>query len=401
MRRVVGQFNDSLGVAEGIWVEYCEISNVDQRVLIAAAGGDPPDLAGLYDYNIAQFADYGALRALDELAESNGIRADSFKPVWWDLCKYKRRLYALPSAPYTIALHYNRRLFRAAGLDPDRPPHTISELDDYSRRLTLRDGQGRIVQAGFTPAPKILGWWHWVWPYFFHARLWDGNRFHLETEESRACFRWIAQGRRELGIDAALAFEDTVYAIEGGQNPFLSERVAMVFQGPWMANWVRTYWPDLDYAVAPFPSVDGRPAAFVSSDIFVIPRGARHPKEALRFLRFVLQPEVMEGLCQAHGKVSPFRRPREQFFEQHPNPHIRVFDDLALVEDAFGYPSMPTFKEVSNELLLMLEIILQGLREPEEALADVQVKIDLVVEQYHRLQGRRGSLLTEGKDGPG
>ncbi|HUU82179.1 MAG TPA: extracellular solute-binding protein [Phycisphaerae bacterium] len=390
MQRVVDRFNETVGAEEGIWVQYCAISNVDQRTLVATAGGDPPDVAGLFDHVVPQFADQGALLELDDLVEEFGIDGQAFKPNWWRIGVYNDRLYALPSTPYTIALYYNRRLFRQAGLDPDRPPQTIAELDECSRRLTVRDEEGRIVQAGFMPAPALLGWWHWVWPHFFYANLWDGERFGLDTPEGLACARWLAERRAEIGFQEALAFEGTAGAIEGSQNPFIGERIAMVFQGPWVANWVRTYNPSMDYGVAAFPSVraDRRPA-FLSSDVFVIPRGSRHPREAMVFLRFVLRQDVMEGLCREHCKVSPFRQPGPDFFDGHPNPYIRVFDELALAKETFGHPAMPTFKQASTEMLFWLENVLQGVRGPEEAVRNTQQKIDAIVNDYNRKAERR------------
>lgn len=396
MEDIVDRFNRTVGAEKGIWVEYCAISNVDQRTLVATAGGDPPDVAGLYDHTVPQFADQGALLELDDLVREFGIDPQAFKPIWWQIGKYHGHLYALPSAPYTIALYYNRRLFREAGLDPDRPPETIAELDEYSRRLTVRDEKGRIVQAGFMPAPALLGWWHWVWPYFFGANLWDGKHFQLDTPEGRAAMNWIANRRAAIGIQDALAFEATAGAVEGTQNPFIAERLAMVFQGPWLANWVRTYNPSLDYGVARFPSVrrDYHPV-FVSSDVFVIPRGSRHPRESMTFLAYVLRQDVLEELCRRHCKVSPFRHPREEFFHDHPNPYIRTFDALALSETTFGHPKMPTFRQVSTEMLFMLENVLQGVRSADEAVRNTQRKVDSIVNEYNRMaEKRRGTGAT-------
>jgi multiple sugar transport system substrate-binding protein len=396
MQRIVDRFNETVGAGQNVWVEYNSISNVDQRMLVATAGGDPPDLAGLFDYIVPQFADQGALMQLDNLVRDFGIDPAAFKPIWWSIGVYEGKLYALPSPPYTIALYYNKRLFREAGLDPDRPPQTIAEFDEYARRLTRRDASGRIVQAGFSPAPAMLGWWHWVWPYFFDARPWDGRRFTLETPAGRAALRWIAGFRADVGLKAMLTFEAEAGAIEGSQNPFLSERLAMVFQGPWLSNWARTYAPFLDYGVAPFPSVTReRQNVFASADVFVIPRGAQHPREALTFLKYVLRQEVLEELCQAHGKVSPFRQPGPDFYATHPNPYIRVFDEMANSPYTFGYPKMPTFQQATAELKSMLESVLLGVRGPDDAVHYAQRKIDTVVSGYQRMTAKRHGASTE------
>ena len=403
MQRIVNRFNATVGAQCNIWVDYNAVSNVDQRMLIATAGGDPPDLAGLFDYVMAQYAERGALLPLDELAREFGIQEQAFKPVWWQIGVYQGQLYALPSAPYTIALFYNRRLFREAGLDPDRPPQTLDELADDALRLTkyapLADGTAhargdraarKIVQLGWTPSSAMLGWWHWVWPCFFDARLWDGRRFALDTPAGRAALEWIAAMRARMGVAEVNAFEATAGAIEGPQNPFLSERLAMVFQGPWLTNWVRKYTPQLDYGVAPFPSQSrARRDVFASADVFVIPRGARHPREAMTFLAYVLRQDVMEELCREHGKVSPFRTPGPEFYATHPNPYIRVFDELADSPDAFGYPKMPTWTEATAQLFVLLDSVLRGRVAPDDAVRDAQRKIDDIVAEYDAMAAKR------------
>lgn len=394
VQRLVDEFNQTVGAEHNIWVDYNAVSNVDQRMLIATAGGDPPDVAGLFDYIVPQFADQGALLALDDLTREFDIPLATFKPVWLEIGRYNGRLYALPSTPFTIALYYNRRLFREAGLDPDRPPATTAELNDYAVRLTRYDtvdGQRKMTQLGFTTSPGMLGWWHWVWPSFFGLRMWEAERFTLDLPAGRQAAQWTADRRRTLGNEETLIFEAAAGAIEGAQNPFLSERLAMVFQGPWLSNWISKYTPDLDYGVAPFPSSSpDRRHVFASMDVFVIPAGARHPREALIFLKYMVSQDVLERLCQEHGKVSPFRTPGADFFATHTNPFIRVFDELASSPDAFGYPSMPTWMHVSAELLKMHESILRGVRHPDEAVVTAQQRVDRIVAEYQQMKTRRG-----------
>lgn len=47
-----------------------------------------------------------------------------------------QHLYGIPVDAYVMCLAYNRRLFREAGLDPDRPPTTWQEFRAIARRVT-------------------------------------------------------------------------------------------------------------------------------------------------------------------------------------------------------------------------------------------------------------------------
>lgn len=389
IRELVDRFNATEGRARGIWVSYNEISNIEQRLLIAIAGGDPPDLAGLVDSRIPQYAEQSALLPLDGLVRDAGIAIDSFKPIWAELCRYEERLYGLPSTPFTIALYYNRELFRRAGLNPDLPPRTTAEVSAYAERLTVFDAGGRITQLGFTTSTSMLGWWPWVWPNYFDGRLWDGRRYALDSPPGHAAAQWIADMRAAIGSRAMLEFEGREMPIEGATNPFLSGQLAMVYQGPWVANWIRTYAPSLDYAVAPFPSATpGRQHVFASADVLVLPRGARRVPQAMTFLAWLVRPEHLEQLCKAHGKASPFREPSAAFFDGHPNPYVRVFDEMAASPDAFGFPRMPMWTQMEDEAKWFMQALLRGDYAPAEAVRRSQARIDAFVAEHQRIADR-------------
>jgi len=57
----------------------------------------------------------------------------------------------LPWACYVYALFWNKDLFAAAGLDPERPPQTMEEMVEYASKLTLRSEDGELSQVGFIP----------------------------------------------------------------------------------------------------------------------------------------------------------------------------------------------------------------------------------------------------------
>src|SRR5438128_11160684 len=71
MRKVVNSFNTR---QSRIKVDMLSVSQVDQKMLLATAGGNPPDVAGLWDFNVVVYADYNALLPLGMATErrSNG-----------------------------------------------------------------------------------------------------------------------------------------------------------------------------------------------------------------------------------------------------------------------------------------------------------------------------------------
>src|SRR5436190_23616093 len=55
MRLIVDDFNNSIGKAKHIRVEFMSMGDVDQKTLVATAAGVPPDIAGLWEAQLVQF----------------------------------------------------------------------------------------------------------------------------------------------------------------------------------------------------------------------------------------------------------------------------------------------------------------------------------------------------------
>jgi multiple sugar transport system substrate-binding protein len=438
MRDIVDDFNTTVGKDKGIYVDFLSISNIEQKTLIATAAGVPPDVAGLYQKQTAQFAALGALEPLDQLAADHGITRDYYKHVFWDACKFRGRLYALISTPADVALHYNKRIFmenadklRAAGCDPTRAPRTFAELDRYAAALDVRDANGHIARAGY--APSEPGWYLVQTPVWFNARLFDENtqQFTLTSPGCLAAIEWIKGYSAKLGAQALSDFHAAAGTFNSAQNPFLTGQVVMEQQGPWMANYIHMLNPAMDgvwngkgkppkspmnaedmlteeqwqhasteerasyceWAVAPFPSVlsdtftkpdefADRGAAYCDFDTLVIPQGARHKLEAFEFIAFVNRQDEMEKLNALHCKFTPLAKTSPNFFKHHPNPYIDIFDRLAASPNASALPAIPTWPEAYDELNFMLQRVCLLQQEPAAALAQTQQRLQARLEQF-------------------
>src|SRR5687768_12396408 len=106
MARVVDGFNakqrERAKVEAGyrpIQVEMVVISAIEQKLLIASAGGNPPDMAGIYSYMTAGYADKGALTDLTERAAAAGIERSQYVERYYDIGVHRGRLWGLLTTP--------------------------------------------------------------------------------------------------------------------------------------------------------------------------------------------------------------------------------------------------------------------------------------------------------------
>jgi len=391
MKAAVDRYNAS---QDKVFVNFLSISQMDRKLLLAAAGGNPPDVAGFWSHRMVVYAEKGALLPLDDRMKRDGVSLDDYLPSMAEQCRYRGFVWGLPTTPASLALHYNRKLFREAGLDPDRPPQTIAELDAYAQKLTLRDEKGNITQLGFSPTDP--GWWNDRWVYWFGGKLLaDHDTVAAHSPEGVACFQWIQSYPEKYGVDQLQRFRTPPSEFATAQNLFIGGKLAMQLQGVWMGNFIHRYNPDLDWAAAPFPAVseDLADTTLVECDTLVIPKGARHVEEAWDFIKFVQKQENMELLCMGQQKFTPLIQVSDAFYENHPNPYIKVFRQLAESKNAQTLPNMPVWDQYAAELFQAFEQVWTLKATPDEALARVdariQPKLDKALDQWERVQDER------------
>jgi ABC-type glycerol-3-phosphate transport system substrate-binding protein len=58
----------------------------------------------------------------------------------------KGKIIALPKGAYAQALHYNRKLFSDAGLNPNKPPTTWAQLQAYAKQIAQKTGKTGYAQ---------------------------------------------------------------------------------------------------------------------------------------------------------------------------------------------------------------------------------------------------------------
>jgi multiple sugar transport system substrate-binding protein len=390
MKHVVDEFNKS---QDKITVDILSMSQIENKTLMAISGNVPPDLAGLYGQNLTQYVDNNALLPLDDMCREAGIKKENYIPVFWNINVAHGHIYSLPTTPASTALHYNRALFREAGLDPDKPPQTIEELDADAAKLTKPDANGHLKVVGFLHSEP--GWWNWCWGPFFGGKLIDDQgRLTINSPDNVRGFNWVQSYSKKYGADNLQSFHTGQGNFDSPQNGFMSEQVAMELQGVWMYNFITKYNPKMDWSVAPFPHPANRPdlanSTVVDLDIITIPRGAKHPKEAFEFLKYLESQKGMEMLCLGQKKLSPLLKVSPGFYEHHPNKFIRLFTELAKSKNTLYPPKLGIWAEYSDEINAAFDDIRLMNKTPQQALDDVVKRLQPTLDRYNERNRLRG-----------
>ncbi len=374
MRKTVDDFNKS---QNHVFVRYLSISDVSNKTLLATAGGDPPDVAGVWADQVPQFADQHAALDLMPLAKEHGISRADYIGAYWDMLYYHGGLWALPSTPASTALHVNKDLVPKEYASPKTFPDTFDKFDALVSKLNKKE-DGRMKVAGFMASEP--GWWNWAWGYWFGGKLVDGDKLTIDSPENIKAFEWVAHFGKEMGSQPMQDFQSGFGNFASPQDAFMAGKVASELHGVYKANYIRLYKPDMHWFAMPFPHPAGRDdlrnRTVLGQDVLMIPAGAKHPREAFEFIRYVQRQDVMESLCMRHGKNSPLAKVSQNFLTHHPNPFIALFDKLARSPGAFYAPKIGILPQLSDEMNNVFSLVNSGQKTPKEALSDAEQRLN-------------------------
>jgi len=128
------------------------------KLQAAIPAGRQPDLVMLEITRYGLFAERGALEPLEPwMAKAGKGFTDELRPFALEASRYKGKSYVLPFNVSVPLMYYNKDLFRAAGLDPDKPPRSWEELTAAARMLTRRSGDTAEVW-GLNVPPQWVRW---------------------------------------------------------------------------------------------------------------------------------------------------------------------------------------------------------------------------------------------------
>lgn len=113
---------------------------------VQLAGGSLPDVFTVPFTDSKTLLENGQLMDVTDAIEELGY-TDKFNPIILDgVTGSDGKIYGFPRQAYAAALHYNRDLFEAAGLDPDNPPQTWDEIRTAAKAITDATGKAGYAQ---------------------------------------------------------------------------------------------------------------------------------------------------------------------------------------------------------------------------------------------------------------
>jgi multiple sugar transport system substrate-binding protein len=303
------------------------------------AAGTLPDVFYLNSDVAQDFIQTGGIHNLDFLKSSKSY---NFNDLYSALVKgfmWKGHVYAIPKDQSTLALYYNKDMFKAAGIS--QPPTTEAQFTADACKLTNKSKHiyGAVISA------DIARWWAFVFAAGGAVFNSDRTKVAIDNPGARQALTWYA-GLVQKGC---AALPSTVGATWNG-DAFDKGLAAMVFEGNWLTQPTQQTAPNMHWGIAFLPKGPAGYGNLAFTAAWAMSAKTKHFAEASKLIEFLTDANG-ERLWDKYSGYLPARKSVE-----YPAAD-RVFMEQVKYSRDFFFPPHGTTMEtpMANDIQKAME----------------------------------------------
>lgn len=195
------------------------------------------------------------------------------------------------------ALGWNKKLFREAGLDPEKAPRTYSEFEAASKALTKYNSNGEATQIGYK---GNIGYWALSSAMGRYVTGRDGYTVEFDTPEIRKSFEFSKLVPSFYNNKLSMADDESYWNPKSGHVGLFYVNLKQISQ---------FIDENLEIGLAPWPVADdyeGDPKICVySSQQYGIPKNAANPNGGWLFIRWLVTKGIGDVFNESQFNANP------------------------------------------------------------------------------------------------
>jgi multiple sugar transport system substrate-binding protein len=315
------------------------------------------------------------------LGTQGGIDFNDIFPASLVVCQQGSKLACLPWGTDTNALYWNKDLFEEAGLDPEKPPKTLDELDQYAEKLTKKDAKGNYTQMGFIPAfPwSQQGTINYLFGGSNYADV--GHTLTVNSQANIDSYKWAQSFYKKFGATKVIDFQSGFGDYASSENGFFAGKVAMAVDGEWVVgpNFIPKFAPELNYGVAPIPVATNRldkyGSATVGGTIVVVPASTKDKQATAKLLAWMESPQTVADIMYEFANLpSSKKAAQDPRFKTIKN--FQTFIDIMANPNSSGLLNSPINAELNDAITKAEEQIWATDVDPAKLMNDIQKEFE-------------------------
>src|SRR2546428_11306417 len=152
LNRIVDNFNKSQSNIKVEAVFQGSYDDLLAKLNTALASNSAPALVQVYDIGQRYMYDSGEIVPMQAFIDRDKFDTSDFEPAVINYYKFQDRLQSMPWNASSAILFYNKDAFKAAGLHPQKPPVTLTQVGHPAKKLPQKDASRQTGQCGLGPS---------------------------------------------------------------------------------------------------------------------------------------------------------------------------------------------------------------------------------------------------------
>lgn len=271
-----------------------------QKLQTELASNTAPDIFYLDSMPAPQLMSSGVLEPLDDYIKKYNVDVNDFEPALLSTFQWEGKTYGLPKDFNTLALFYNKDMFKAAGIN--EPPKTWEELRDVAKKLTKDGVKGLVLSADLARFDAFINQ--------NGGSVYQDGKVTLNLPQNAQALDFY------VGFITKDKVADTPQNMGEGWNgdAFAAKKAAMAIEGGWMIPFLKEKAPDLNYGIAELPA--GKQKSTMAFTVaYVMNKNSQHKDEAFKLIEFLTGKEGQQFVVDS-GLALPSRKSMQDGFKE-------------------------------------------------------------------------------------
>ena len=271
-------------------------TQVITKLATSVQAGNAPDLVSFDLIYMPDFMKAGFLTDVTDQLNADPHYATHVQ-AYKDIATYEGKIYGVGFTPDVSVLAWNKDLYAAAGLDPEKGPTTVQEIVDHARKIrALGDDTYGFWFSGacpgcniFVTSPMMVAAGSEILPMNATDEPLTGDGVKMVLDAFKTMW--------DEGLIPENAETDT------GANfvsAFTTGKIGIAGTGGFLISLMAREHPEFNYGLTLLPGAEaGQVSAFVGGDVVAVPAGGKNEAAAREFLTWVLSDDAqLNGLAK-------------------------------------------------------------------------------------------------------
>ena len=359
MENLATKYNSSQEKIE-VSVEFVPRAELTKQFTIGLVADKLPDIGLVYNPDMAALSAMGLFADITDKMNSYDGK-DKFYAGPISSCQLNGKYYGIPLGSNDLALYYNKDMFSAAGV---QPPTTWDELKTAAQKLTKAGTTYGLAIAAPKNEEGTFQYLPWL--------LSTGAKFNeLGSANGIKSLQYLT----DLIKDGSMSKEVINWTQNDLEKQFVTNKAAMIVDGPWIITTVKKDAPNLNWGVVKVPK-DQIYSSDLGGENWGIIKG-HHEAEAWDFIKFTQQKDNMIAYCADFGYIPS----RKDIAESDDNVTKDAIMSVFLDELQYAMPRgpHPKWPQISDAMSTAMQESFTNAKTPQQAAKDAQGKIDNVL----------------------